>query len=355
MKIIHFNVNSRSFNITSNSIITVHNNDKKVLKKYCEKNKLYPYRVYTLFNYPQGMEEIVAYYLKYKFYKYHKISFKSELLIVWDILLNNFNNNNFLVIPDLLKKFNSIDIILDLEKLKKDLKTIVFSFIVPFFEQGLFLNKTYAKKRKRSTENTFNDYYSLRDKLNSLIGKTYILNLDSYIEDIKNILPTHGDSLENKFHFISIYFYNIALYHYKNKNYTTSFNMLHRMLDIYFEYLCKIDSLSPSKNYLWNKYEELASSRSSFSFSTSEENLIKELNQSRNKLYLTHDLYSIKKSENKKMLLNLRNLIESKTGRMWTLSLNKVIFSYKIKPLDLFKDEPSFNTFFKNITHEFKY
>lgn len=352
MKIIHFNKNIIKSCISKHTILTVHNKDKLILKRYLKLNKLNPYKIYVIFNYPNGFEEIVSYYLKYKYYPHHKIYYNLELLIIWDAILNNFNRNNFISIIPFIEKLNSIDSLLDLEKLRKDLTTIINSFLIPFYEQGLFLSKNYKNKKKLNNENSFNDYFSMKDKINSLFGKTRILNIDNYLINIKALIPKHKASIEDKYFFISIYFYNIAVHHYINKNYTISFNMLHRMTDIYFDYLCKIDSLNPTKSYLWNKYEELSSARSSFSFSTSDKDIIQQLNQSRNKLYLTHDLYSINKSEVKQMLVYLKELIKSKSGNDWEINLKKMIFNYKLKPLDLFKSEPSFGTYLKDISNE---
>jgi len=353
MKIIHFNMYERSYDITSHTIITVHNEDKIFLKKYCRKYRIIPYKVYVLFNYPKKYESLVAYYLKHKFYKYCLIDKNLELLTVWDILIGKFNRKNFSATLNLITNINSIGRLLNLEPLKKDLFTIASLFQIPLNEEGLFLKISFENKRKITSEHSFNDYYALRDKLDSLNGQTNILNIDEYIENIMNLFPLHNAIIEDKYFFISLYFYMVSLYHYQNKNYTVSFNMLHRMLDIYFEYLCKVDNLSPNKNFLWNKYEILSSSQSNYTFSTDEENLIKRLNQSRNKLYLTHGLYSIRKVELKEMFVSLRKLIISKSGVIWTNKVKELDFNFKLKPLDLFRAEPSFNTYFQDKTEDF--
>lgn len=353
MKIIHFNPYVRSYNITSSTIVTVHNEDKKTFKKYCRNYKVIPYKVYTLFNYVRGYENLVSYYLKHKFYKYYNFDKNLELLTVWDILLEKFNKKNFSIIESLITKIKSIDTLLNLEPLKNDLYTIGNLFQIPLNEEGLFLKIGFENKKKTTNTNCFNDYYALRDKLDSLKGQTSIININSDIDKIKNLFPQHNANIKDKYFFISLYFYIISLYHYQNKNYTVSFNMLHRMLDIYFEYLCKVDGLTPSKNYLWNKYEILSSSQSSYTFSTNEGKLVTRLNQSRNKLYLTHGLYSIRKIELKQMFVDLKKLIVSKSGVSWKNKVKNLDFNLKLKPLDLFKSEPSFNTYFKDITEEF--
>lgn len=350
MKIIHFNIYKRRYNITSHTIVTVHNEDIKIFKKYCRNYKVIPYKVYILFNYTRGYEDLVAYYLKHKFYKHYDFENSLELLTLWTNLFNNFNKNNFSTIASLIENINSIKALLDLEPLKKDLHIVVNLFKIPFHEQGLFLNKSYEKKKQERNEHCFEDYYPLRDKINNLKSCTTILNIDETLTKIQNLLPNHDASLKDKYFFISLYFYNIAIYHYSNKNYTVSFNMLHRMIDIYFEYLCKDLGLSGG-GFLITKYEQQLKS-SSISFTQNEEDIFKKLNNSRNKLYLTHGLYSIRKIELKQMLYSLKKMIESKSGVDWKNKVKELDFSLKLKPLDLFKTEPSFNTYFRDKTEE---
>ncbi len=354
MKIIHFNLYRRNFNISSSSIITVHKQDIKFLKKFLKKYKIMPYKVYVLFNYPKEFEGLVAYYLKHKYYKYYEIDNSLEILIIWDTFLEHFNKNHFNSIFKLLYQIKSIDLLLDLEPLKNDLYTIINAVQIPFYEEGLFLKKSFNKKKINRNDYCFEDYYSIRDKLNTLDGISNLVDVNMYIDKIKRLLPVHTGTLEDKYFFISIYFYNIASYHYKNKNYTVSYNMLHRTLDLYFEYLCEIENLASSHKFLWNKYEDLAAN-SSYTFSTSESNMITKLNKSRNKLYLTHGLYSIRKNELKKMLSDIRGLINSKSGLLWSNRLKELEFNFKLKPLDIFRNEPSFSTYFKDITNDMNF
>jgi len=356
MRIVIFNPYNNYGYISNNSIVIVNARYLIMLKKYLKHHNIVPKKVYKIINVNEQYEEIIAYYLKYNYYKKYKIDFNLKILNIWSNVIIFFNQRKYDTALFYIEKLENIDLLLDMTYvIKNNLEKLILNIEKPLLEEGVFLNTTYNNK-KLGNSNCLRDNFKIINILDNISfedDKWQEYNI--YCLDFKNNIPIDTNDinfLKDRLFFISIHFYKISEYHSRNNNYVISYNMLHRTMGMFLYYLCKKINLSTSSDNLKKNFDKLKNAN--YSFSLHEENMIEKLNKSRNKLYLTHGLYSIQKFELKEMLSFIRSFIKEKDGNKWNNIYKKIRFNVRLSPLDLFMYEPSFDTYFIDITEKFK-
>lgn len=352
MKIVNFNIND-IHEISNLSIVIVREKDFITFKKYIKRKHITPYKVYKVLSYIEGYEELIAYYLKYKYYKHYHLDKKLKVLIQWDNIIKLFNQRKYKCLLEYIDNLEDIGLLLNTNMIVRSIKKLITNVELPLIDNGLFLNIDYSKK-KFGNQNCLSDNFFIVQKLKNISFCTYNWNeFNEYVNNIITNIPNNShetDYFQNRLFFISIYFYRLSEIYRINGSYIVSYNMLHRVMDIFLYYLCKKHmSISDCGRHLKDKFDNLKNG--SYSFTTFEEYMIIEkLNKSRNKLYVAHGLYSIQKNELYEMHSFIKKFIKDKDGSAWNNKLKELQFKHKLKPLDLFMYEPSFNTYFIEVT-----
>ena len=353
MRIINFNPKKLN-NITSLSIVVVKESDFLALKKYIKHNRIIPKKIYKVLSFPNGYEELVSYYLKYKYYRHYELKINIKILYQWNRVIALFNQRRYRYLSDVLNDLENIDLLLDIDSIKRNIKKFIDKVEIPLIEYGLFLNLSYDKKKLERTDICLYDIFNIVHKLKNINFNTY--QWDSFNTHIHTLITHIPNDLsdssfrEKRLFFLSIYFYHLAELYRANGNFIISYNMLHRTLDIFLYYLCEKSNTHNCGDYLSKKFDRL-NSHSPYSFTTNESNIIKEkLNKNRNKLYLTHGLYSVQKQELNNMFNFIKQFIKDKDGLIWHNTLKDFRCTIKLHPLDLFMNEPSFETYFIEVS-----
>ncbi len=351
MRIINFNPREPN-NITSLSIVIVKESDFLIFKKYIKHSRIAPQKVYKVLSFPNGYEELISYYLKYKYYKQYELKVNLKILYQWNRVLALFNQRRYRYLSDVLNDIENIDLLLDINSIKRNIKKFIDKVEIPLIEYGMFLNLAYNNKKLGRTDICLYDIFNIVDKLKNINFNTYKWNnFNIYVDNLITHIPNNlSDSSfkKKRLFFLSIYFYHLAELYRTNGNFIISYNMLHRTIDIFLYYLCEKSSIHNCGDYLSQKFDNL---HATYSFTTDQSNIIKEiLNKSRNKLYLTHGLYSIQKQELDNMFNYIKQFIEDKDGLTWNNTLKNFRCTIKLYPLDLFMNEPSFETYFTEVS-----
>lgn len=367
MKILVFKNNTSNFLIGSHTIIVLSSVDIVRFKKYC-KNKFYkPYKVFVVNNVNDEKLELFAYYLKYKYFKYHKFSFSSKLLLQWEKIISFYNCSKYKEALNFLNEIESIPLLLNIEPIKLNLAKFIKNVYLPFFDNGVFNKKNIhiLANNDEWLNYDFNYFSSLR----YLKFNDYKWNIfNNYISDLYSLNSLFiSDGLKNKLFLLSLYFYKMAIYFFKNDNYTLSYTLLHRSLDVFYQYKCRDNRLLILSSQGYLQYNPIPTEQKERmvvllnsekclnrnSISTPSFFDIKIFNNRRNKLYLTHGVYNIKKQELLKVIKNVKNCIIGIDGNNWNNQLKKIKPKHKLKSLDLFLYEPSFETYLKDISDDF--
>jgi len=348
MRIVNFNI--RDIDEISNlSIVIVREEDFITFKKYVKRKGITPYKVYKVLSYIKGYEELIAYYLKYKYYKHYHLDKKLKVLIQWDNIVKLFNQRRYRCLSEQIDSLENIHLLLNTSNITRSIKKFIVNVELPLIEKGLFLNVGYSKK-KLGNQDCLSDSFFIVQKLRNISFSSYNWNkFNEYVNKIITNIPNNSnesDYFQKRLFFLSIYLYRLAEVYRINGNYIVSYNMLHRVIDLFLYYLCrKHTSIHDCGRHLKDKFDNLKNAN--YSFTTYQENMIiNKLNKSRNKLYLTHGLYSIQKSELNEMHSFIKKFIKDKDGFAWNNKLKELQFKYKLHPLDLFMYEPSFDTYF---------
>lgn len=351
MRIINFNPRKLN-NITSFSIVVVKESDFPVFKKYIKHNRITPQKVYKILSFPNGYEELISYYLKYKYYRHYELKINLKILYQWNRVLALFNQRRYKYLNDILNDIENIDLLLDIDSIKRNIKKFIDKVEIPLIEYGMFLNLAYDRKKLERTDTCLYDTFNIVHKLKNIDFDTYKWNsFNIYIHKLITHIPNDSSDIsfrEKRLFFLSIYFYHLAELYRANGNFIISYNMLHRTMDIFLYCLCEKSSTHYCGDYLSTKFDNL---NSTYSFTTDQRNMVKErLNKSRNKLYLTHGLYSIQKQELDNMFNFIKQFVEDTDGLRWHNTLKDFRCTIKLSPLDLFVNEPSFETYFTEVS-----
>jgi len=336
MKILLYNI--RNFNaglVTKHTIILVKEIDVTTFKQYSLKMKLQPRKVYKIFNFLEGYEELFTYYLKYHKYKHYSFVPSLKLLVDWNDFIELYNTRQYSQASSVLSQMDSVPIYFDTSYLKLNLLKFINKVKIPYFEKGVFLqNKLHLK-----------------------------VSNDNWIkENLIDSLSPYGitDQLEKKLFSLSLYYYKMAFYYLRNNNYVVSYTLLHRSLDTFYQYKCR--KAGSSLRLATNGKLKYRSSNSMVTLSNSETCLfgltantlfIDNLNNRRNKLFLTHGPYSITKNELISKFKEVKEHILLIDNALWYNTYKTITFKHKVKPIDLFLYEPSFETYLNDISSQF--
>lgn len=371
MKILVFNKEDINFSdFGSHTIFVISSVDLIIFKKYCRKKHYKPYRVYSVFNVNNKYLELFAYYLKYKYYKYYQFSPSLKLILQWEKILYYYNNLNYVEALHFLHDIKTIHILLNIDYLKMNLIKFINNITLPFYESGVYLKKNLHLTVHHDTWlNHDFDYLTSIQSYNFHDPKWHIFNI--YINNLVNTNNLFSDNLANKLFSLSLFFYKTALYFYKNGNYTLAYTLLHRSLDTFYQYKCRQTNTSlrlcvssgklkyhPVPTNRWEQMVVLKNSETCLnnnSVMTPPFFNLQSFNDRRNKLYLTHGIFTVKKHEVLQTIKNIKKCIDSIDGTNWFNQVRNIMSSHKLKQLDLFMYEPSFESYLKDITSEFNF
>lgn len=362
MKILLYNI--RNFNaglVTKHTIILVKEIDVTTFKQYSLKMKLQPRKVYKIFNFLEGYEELFTYYLKYHKYKHYSFVPSLKLLVDWNDFIELYNTRQYSQASSVLSQMDSVPIYFDTSYLKLNLLKFINKVKIPYFEKGIFLqNKLHLKV---SNDNWIKEEYSYFDFISKLTFNDPKWNhFNIHIQNLIDSLSPYGitDQLEKKLFSLSLYYYKMAFYYLRNNNYVVSYTLLHRSLDTFYQYKCR--KAGSSLRLATNGKLKYRSSNSMVTLSNSETCLfgltantlfIDNLNNRRNKLFLTHGPYSITKNELISKFKEVKEHILLIDNALWYNTYKTITFKHKVKPIDLFLYEPSFETYLNDISSQF--
>lgn len=349
------------------TIFIINNKDLITFKRLCKNKKFKPNKVYSIYNTNNCNLELFAYFLKYKYYNYYKFTPTVEPLLLWENVLKYYNKSNYNEAYFFINNMKSIPILLNIDPLKSNLLRFIKKVQLPFFNNGIFLKKELHSII--SDDSWLNRDFNYFLSLNNLNFHDPNWNeFNTYINNLIDSTRIHIDNLSNKLFSLSLYFYKLAVYFLKNNNYALSYTLLHRTIDLFYQYKCRTtnSSLRLSTNgYL--EYNPLPTDTrkrmvvllnseyclNQNSVSTPSFFNTTSFNKRRNKLYLTHGVYTVKKHEVLKTMNQLKKCIKSMDGLNWSNQLKKIRSKHKLKPLDLFLYEPSFDSYIKDVSNKF--
>ena len=142
-------------------------------------------------------------------------------------------------INSLIKKQNFF-LFETLESIVNYLNIFYKVYYLPLIEYGVKINKKFQEK-DHNWLSDLNDYINYIEAYKHELGQLPSTSLTNEISIFLNDFLTHIKGLvtsENKILFLSFLFLKMSNLHYLNKNFTLSYVLTHRALDLFLQYEC---------------------------------------------------------------------------------------------------------------------